>query len=265
MEDVMKKISFLLFLTLAAGFALAQEEEDGGIGLSAGLEFGISEINIEDGSTPYLNPGIAYENSFGDLDVYVGADYTLNFTDDVPQSLFAEEEVAYNLGLGDIHTLTFTLHNENDIVTVDPALSFGDANGDGSVFEPSVTYTLGLNPGDLYVTAGLPLTYLPETAVGTYGTVGFGFAFGLGLEATLNFGVNPEAEYAGTDFLVSYEYDAFYAEVEVNADKEFTTFTVTPEVDYSFKNFTFYINAEFADIGGEEVVISPAIGVTYSF
>jgi hypothetical protein len=266
-ESVMRKIAVLLLvLTLAAGFALAQEEEeDGGIGLTAGLEFGVSGINIEGDRTPYLTPGIAYENSFGNFDVYAGVDYTLNFTGGVPQSLFAEEEAAYNLSLGDIHTLTFTLHNENDIVSVDQEASFGDANEDGSIFEPSVTYTLGLSPGDLYVTAGLPLTYLPETALGTYGTAGFAFSFGLGLEATLNFGINPEAGYTGTDFLASYEYDAFYAEVEVNADKEFKTFTVTPEFDYSFKNFTFYINAEFADIGGEETAITPAIGVTYSF
>lgn len=262
----MKKIAVLLLaLTLTAGFIPAQEEEDGGIGLTAGLEFGVSGINIEDDRTPYLNPGIAYENSFGNFDVYAGVDYTFNFTEKVPQSLFAEEEVAYNLGFGDIHTLTFTLHNENDIVTAWPDLSFGEANGDGSIFEPSVTYTLGLNPGDLYVTAGLPLTYLPETALDTYGTVGFAFSFGLGLEATANFGINPEAEYSGTDFLIAYEYEPFYAEVEVNVDKEFKTFTITPEFDFSFQNFTFYINAEFADIGGEEVGITPAIGVTYSF
>jgi PIN domain nuclease of toxin-antitoxin system len=262
----MKKITLLLFvLTLAAGFALAQEEEDGGIGLTAGLEFGISGINIEEDQTPYLTPGIAFENSFGNFDVYAGVDYTFNFTDGVPQSLYAEEEAAYNLSLGDIHTLTFTLHNENDIYTAADPFKFGDANGDGSIFEPSVTYTLGLNPGDLYVTAGLPLTYQPETALGAYGTVGFGFSFGLGLEATLNFGVNPEAEYSGVDFLVSYEHDLFYAEVEINTDKEFTAFTVTPEFDYFFNNFTFFIKAEFADIGGEEIGITPAIGVTYSF
>ncbi|MDR2743320.1 MAG: hypothetical protein LBB98_14385 [Treponema sp.] len=262
----MKKITVLLLaLILVAGFVPAQEEEDGGIGLTAGLEFGVSGINVEDDRTPYLTPSIAYESSFGNFDVYAGVEYTFNFTDNVPQSLFAEEELAYNLSFGDIHTLTFTLHNENDIVTARPELSFGDANGDGSIFESSVTYTLGLNPGDLYVTAGLPLTYLPDTALGIYGTAGFAFSFGLGLEASANFGINPEAECSGTDFLVSYEYDAFYAEVEVNADKEFKLFTITPEFDYSFKNFTFYVNAEFADIGGEEVVITPALGVTYSF
>jgi hypothetical protein len=263
----MKKFTVLLIaLTLVTGFVPAQEEEDGGIGLTAGLEFGISGINIEDDKTPYITPGIAYENSFGNLDLAVGLEYTFNFTDGVPQSLFAEEEVAYNLSLGDIHTLTFTLHNENDIFTAaqDP-FTFGDANGDGSIFEPSVTYTLGLSAGDLYATAGLPVTYLDETALGTYGTLGFGFSFGLGLEATFNFGINPDAEYAGTDFLVSYDHDLFHAEVEVNADKEFTTFTVTPEFDYFFKNFTFFVKAEFADIGGEQVAVTPALGVTYSF
>jgi hypothetical protein len=263
----MRKIAVLLIvLTLVIGFAAAQEEEDGGIGLTAGLEFGISGINSEDDQTPYVTPGIAYENSFGSLDVYAEVDYTFNFTDGVPQSLYAEEELAYNLGLGDIHTLTFTLHNANDVAAVGPdPVKFGDANGDGSILEPSVTYTLGLSSGDLYVTAGLPIAYQPETALGLYGTVGYGFSFGLGLEATLNFGINPEAEYGGADFIVSYEQDAFYAEVEINADKEFSTFTVTPEFDYAFNNFTFFVKAEFADIGGDEIGITPAIGVTYSF
>jgi hypothetical protein len=263
----MKKMLVLLaVLSLAGAFAFAQEEEEGGIGLSAGLEFGISGINIEEDQTPYITPGISYENSFGNLDIYAGLGYTLNFTDDVPQSLFAEEEIAYNLPLGDIHTLTFTLHNENDIFTFVPEpLEFGDANGDGSIFEPSITYTLGLGLGDFYVGAGLPITYQPETAIGIFGTLGFGFSFGLGLETTLNFGIDPEAEYSGTDFIISYGQEQFYGEVEINADKEFEIFTVTPEFDYYLNRFTLYIKVEFADIGGDEVGITPAIGVSYSF
>jgi hypothetical protein len=254
---VRKLIIFLVVLTLAAGFVSAQEEEDSGIGLTAGLEFGVTGINVEEGKTPYLTPGIAYENSFGDFDVAAEVDYTFDFTDDVPQMFFAEEEVAYNLSLGDIHGLTFTLHNENDIVT---APEFGDLTG---TLEPSVTYTLGLNPGDFYAAAGLPLTYLTDTAVGFYGTLGFAFSFGLGLEATFNLALNPESGYDGTDLLVSYEQDSFYGEVEINIAKE--DITITPEFDYFFNSFTFYVNAEFAGIGADAVSITPALGVKYSF
>jgi hypothetical protein len=258
----MKKLMVLMIaLTLAAGFVSAQEEEDGGIGLTAGLEFGVTGVNVEDGAVPYLTPGIAYENSFGNFDVAAEVDYTFNFEDGVPQSLFAEEELGYNLSLGDIHGLNFTLHNENDIVTVS---DFGEANGYGSILEPSVTYTLGLSPGDFYVAAGLPLTYLPDFGLGTYATLGFGFSFGLGLEATFNFALAEEAGYDGTDFLVSYDHDLFHAEVELNIDSEFKTLKLTPEFDYFFKNFTFYVKAEFDGIG-DELVITPALGVTYSF
>ncbi|MDR0759180.1 MAG: hypothetical protein LBF74_03620 [Treponema sp.] len=258
----MKKFMVLVIvLTLAAGFVAAQEEEDGGIGLTAGLEFGVAGVNVEDGAVPYLTPGIVYENSFGDFDVAAEVDYTLNFEDGVPQSLFAEEELGYNLSLSDTQGLTFILHNENDIAT---APDFGEVNGDGSILEPNVTYTLGLSPGDFYVTAGLPVTYLPDFALGAYGTLGFGFSFGLGLEATFNLALAEESGYDGTDFLVSYGNDQFYAEVELNIDSEFKTLTITPEFDYFFKNFIFFVKAEFDGIG-DEVSITPALGVTYSF
>jgi hypothetical protein len=261
----MKKCMVLLIaMTLAAGSAFAQEEEDGGIGLTAGLEFGVSGINNEEEQTPYLTPGIVFERSFNNLDVYTELDYTLNFADKVPQSLYAEEEIAYNLPLGN-NTLTLTLNNQNDIVTAAPEpLKFGDANEYGSILEPSVTYTLGLNPGDFYVTAGTPFTYQADTAFGAYGTLGFAFGFGLGLEATCNFDITPEAGYGGTDFIVSYEHDTFYAEVELNIDNEFKVFTITPEFDYFFRNFTFWVNAEFDGVG-DEIAISPALGITYSF
>jgi hypothetical protein len=253
----------LIAMTLAVGFAFTQEEEDEGIGLTAGLEFGVSGINNEEDQTPYLTPGIVFERSFNNLDVYAELDYTFNFADKVPQSLYAEEEIAYNFLFGN-NTLTLTLNNQNDFVTAAPDLGFGEANGDGSILEPSVTYTLGLNPGDLYVTAGLPFTYQADTAFGTYGTLGFAFGFGLGLEATFNFDITPDAGYGGTDFIVSYEHDMFYGEVELNIDNEFKVFTITPEFDYFFRNFTFWVNAEFDGIG-DEIAITPALGVTYSF
>jgi hypothetical protein len=264
-EFWMKKIMILFVaLTLAVGFISAQEEEDSGIGLTAGLEFGVSGINaeIEELRIPYLTPSIAYENSFGNIDVAAEVEYTFNFAEEVPQSLFAEEEVTYNLSLGDTQGLAFTLHNENDIGTVP---EFTDESGDGSILEPSATYTLGLDPGDLYFIAGLPVTYLPDVAIGVYGTAGFAFSFGLGLEATANFAVNPDAGYAGTDFVISYEQESFYGEVEFNISDDFGLVTITPEFDYFFKNFTFYVKAEFADIGADDVYITPALGVKYSF
>ena len=52
--------------------------------------------------------------------------------------------------------------------------------------------------------------------------------------------------------------------VVVNGDK--SAFTITPEFDYYLGAFTFWTSVEFGNLGGDEdVSITPAIGVKYSF
>jgi hypothetical protein len=279
----------LIFAGMAAvlicSFAAAQE--DGGIGLTAKAEFGIWNINEADdqGKTFAIIPGLEYENVFLDdaLDVFAEVDYTIAIPSDDDEDtyhlLYLEEEAGYNFGLGDAMTLSVILNNQNNIM-ISPDADSGTNPFDG-VLEPSVKFAYAAGFGELSAQAGLPIGYaapyedIPgvsedggDTTIETYLTLAWASTFGLGVELTPKLALSPDSEYAGFDFLVSYETGPIYAEVEVNLPREIDDegVTVTPEFDYAFNNFTFYVKSEFGGIGGEgDVSISPAIGAKYSF
>jgi hypothetical protein len=259
----MKKLLMVLFImVLVCGFAAAQEENEG-IGLSAGAELGFGDV--ADDAVINITPQLVYENSFldGALDISAEIDYTFNFEEGVPQELYAEENIGYNLSLNEASTLTFTLHNENDFFTV-PEFLDGD---DGSVLEPSITYALGLDAGDLAFTLGVPIGYLPDTTVGAYLTAGFAFPFGFGVEVTANLAFSPDFDYADTNLVLSYGRDLFSAEVEIDADDNtFKIYTVSPSVEFYFGAFTAWAGADFGNVGGDgDISIEPFIGAKYSF
>jgi hypothetical protein len=261
----MKKILFVLFsLLLTCGFAAAQEEE--GLGLSAGVELSFGDVADE--AVFGIMPSLVYEHSFLDdaLDISAEIDYTITFEDETPQDVYAEENIGYNLFLNDASTLTFSLHNENNFST---APEFGDA-GDGSIFEPSVSYTLSLNgggSGELAFALGFPIGYLPDLTSGVYATAGYLFPFGLGVEATANLDFSPEAGYSETNLVISYAHtELFTAEVEVDADADFKIFTISPYLEWYFGSLTAWVGVDFENIGGKgSVGVSPYIGVSYSF
>jgi len=274
----------LLVIALLASFAAADDNE--GIGLSTGLEFGIGNVNkANDGKRfPYLMPMLIYENSFFDdtLDIYAELDYTFGFTkepdndgnDVYPQSLYSDLMIGYNLGLGDTSTLSFILENEFDEIILSP--KYKGVNSLTGIFTPAVKFNQKLNIGDLFAQIGAPITYIQydkdaDTAVGLDFTLGWNSSFGLGLEAKVCTLIVPgdDAGYTGVETTVSYETETIYIEVETIIPKEISNegVTVTPEFDYSFKNFTFYVKCEFAGIGVNDgnVIISPALGIKYSF
>jgi hypothetical protein len=280
----MKKCFFLfLVLCVVAGFAAAEDE---GIGLSAGLEFGIGNINkANDGdASPYLMPMIIYENSFLDdtLDVYAELDYTFGFTkepnedgDDVnPQSMYIDLMLGYNLKLGEASTLSFILENEFDEIIISP--KYKEDNALTGIFTPAVKFNQQLDVGDLYAKIGAPITYIQyykeaDTAIGLDFTLGWNSSFGLGIEAKFCTLLAPgeDAGYTGLETTISYETESIYFKVETIIPKEINDagITITPEFDYTFQKFTFYIKSEFAGIGitDSKVVISPALGIKYSF
>ena len=280
----MKKflVSFLI-LFLAVCFLAAGDE---GIGLSAGLEFGIenvSEANNEE-LKPYLMPLLIYENSFFDdsLDLYAELNYTFGFSKEpndggnevFPQSLYLDLMMGYNLGLGSASTLSFILENEFDEIIISPRL---DAiNALTGIFTPSLKFNQNFNFGSLFAQVGAPITYIQydkdaDTAVGLDFTLGWNSTFGLGIEAKILTLLVPgdNAGYSGFETTISYENGPVYFEVETIIPKEIGDegITITPQFDYSFRAFTFYANCEFSAIGlsGGDAIISPALGVKYSF
>jgi hypothetical protein len=274
----------LIFAGMAAvlicSFAPAQEGE--GIGLTPKLEVGFG--NVADEAEISLSPGVEYEKSFGDLDVFAEADYTIAIPSedgmDTFHVLYLEEEVGYNLGLGDAMTLSVILNNKNNIL-VSPDAPSGTNPFDG-VLEPSVKFAYAAGFGEVSAQAGFPIGYAApndsllgtsaddgDTAIDAYLTLAWASTFGLGVELTPNLALSPDSEYAGFDILINYENGPIYAEVEVNLPKEIDVggVTITPEFDYAFKGFTFYVKSEFGGIGVEDgdVSVSPALGAKYSF
>jgi opacity protein-like surface antigen len=283
----MKKFFVALFaLAMLASFAAADDDYDKGIGLSAGLEFGIGNINKANDveMSPYIMPMLIYENSFFDeaLDIYAEVDYTFGFTkepdgddaDVYPQSLYSDLMIGYNMGLGDTSTLSFILENEFDEIIISP--KYKESNSLTGIFTPTIKFNQELDIGDLFFKIGAPITYIQydkdaDKIVGLDFTVGWNSSFGLGLEAKACTVIVPsdDAGYTGTEAIVSYETKPIYIEVKTIIPKEIGDegVTVTPEFDYSVKNFTFYVKCEFAGIGisGGNAVISPALGIKYSF
>ena len=282
----MKKFfAALLVLVLSASFAAANDDDEG-IGLSAGLEFGIGNINKanDEEMSPYLMPILIYENSFFDnkLDIYAELDYTFGFTkepnedgDEVyPQSLYSDLILGYNLSIGSASTLSFILENEFDEIIISPtSKKFNALTG---IFTPAIKFNHEFDIGDLFAKIGSPITYIQydkdaDTSVGLNFTIGWDSAFGLGIEAKVCtlFVPGDDAGFSGVETIITYETETIYIEVETIIPKEISNegVKVTPEFDYSFKNFTFYVKCEFTGIGtsGGNVIISPALGVKYNF
>jgi hypothetical protein len=274
----MKKITLLfLVLCVAANFAAAEDE---GAGLSAGLEFGVVNASKADDSdiSLYLMPMLIYENSFfdGALDLYAELDYTLGLADEDdsnPQSLYVDLSVGYNISLGEESTLSFILENEFDEIIISPKIE--DGNSLTGIFTPAVKFNQSFSFGDLYAQIGAPVTYIQydkdaDTAIGLDFTLGWDSGFGLGIKAKICSLLTPSdaAGYTGLELTVSYEVERVYFEVEalIPNDIDNEGITITPEFDYYLKNLTFYLKSEFSGIGTSgDIIISPALGIKYSF
>jgi hypothetical protein len=260
-------IAFLV-LTIACGFVMAE-----GLGIDAGVDFTFEDVTDVGDSAYILKPTVEYTNSFGALDLYIDLEYPIKFgteDEELYQEPYLEEEVGYNLFFGAASTLSLILNNQNTFY-LSPDVGDGNNKFIGTL-EPSVKFNQGFNFGDLYAQLGFPIGYLPEADGGDIPIaskliLGFGHSSGFGAEITLNYGLSPDAEYGKTELLLSYERDAIYAELDVVvADKDFNSISITPEFDYSINAITLWASIAFDGIGSDgDIVISPTVGVKYSF
>jgi hypothetical protein len=273
----MKKFLVMLAaLTLFGGFAFAQEDDDG-IGLDAGVEFGFGDV--ADKAVFSFAPQITYESSFldGALDIFAEGIYTLAFDEEVGQEASLEEELGYNFSLGSASTLSIIANNYNEFV-IAPKVDSDFANAANGTFTPSLKFTQSPDFGDIYGQVGLPIEYAffekdQDTGLGLDLTAGMAAGFGLGVELTAHFAFQPESDYAGLDLILSYENGSIYGEVEFDTGKDFRDISIIPEFDYSFNAFTVWVKAEIGNINASEddlgvkpgVSFAPAIGIKYSF
>jgi hypothetical protein len=237
------------------------------IGLSAGLYgegFYLWDTDIKE---YFLTPLVAYDRSFGKVDLYVRGEYTFGLTTLFPQFFFAEEKIAVHLPLGSLSEFQCRLSHETDL-RINPE----DATGRGSGrVSPELGYALFLPPGEISLAAGLPWTYRMwgggDSLFGLDVSAAYTTPFWLGFKALAHFILTPDAGFEGMEAAVNLRGDQFYAELAFNAKESFGYFSLTPEFDYLFNSFTFWGSVEFGDIGyyGHKVSISPGLGVKYRF
>ena len=295
----MKKLLVLFFaLILAGGFVFAQ---NGGLGLSVGAEFGIENMNKAndiDETYPYLMPMIIFENSFLDnsIDLYAELDYTYGFTKETgtdgndanPQVLYFDLVLGFNLDLGYGSTLSFLVENENESII---APKYDHLNSFGGLLTPGLKFTQETAFGDFYAQADYPFYYRhpykdADFASGLNFTVGLDNSYGFGIKVQEYNSMTPKMVwYNGLDLTLSYDTGIIYAEVKAEIGKYFDYadaikdevepdrlgVSIIPELVFSLLGFTAYINCRFDYIGAKvfdkkaDVMISPAIGIKYSF
>jgi len=290
-------IIFFLALGLSAGFIYAddEEEETTSIGLSAWLEFGIVDINKADDREmwPYLMQVLTYDNSFfdGALDIYAEADYTAGLVKEPDEdvnwnSLYVDLFAGYNFSFGGASTLSFMLENEFEEIVFTPV--YDGENAITGIVTPAVKFNQKFSFGGIYAQIGLPVTYTQYNKDADVTTwldfkLGWKSNFGLGIYAKIYNQLSPDdnAGYLGLESIVSYGTGPVYFQVKLLFPHDFDGLDITPRYgdffnhgviitprfEYYFKSFTFYAKCKIANIGvdGENIRISPALGVIYSF
>jgi hypothetical protein len=275
----MKKFPILfLVLALAAGFAAADDAEDsddaGGIGFTAGLEFGIVGVNKPndaENASPYLDVFVEYGNSSldGALDVYASLLYDADLTeggDPYPQYLTLDFMIGYNLGLGDSSTLSFILENENDFTLVPKA--YADTIG---IMKPGLKFNQSIkDTGDFYGQLDFPVAYLYKGSDKTYSgldiTLGWASAFDLGIEAGGHILFTPNDKiskdetvngFTGISITASYGNGPIYADIAATVSVKKASYD-----QYYSSSFPY---SYFDTLAGTAVSITPSFSYSFDF
>jgi len=247
----------LLVLLLVTGFAFAED-----IGLTAGLEFGISNVNKDD-RAPYITAMLEYENTFLNdaLSLSTELDYTVAFSDDNPMDLYWDLGMGYSFHFGRISTLSILLENEL-------FFTFKPENDLYGIVSPGIEYFHTTRIGNVYLNVFFPISYATDNHVGMDFTIGWTGKKGrLGLDLLATHTIAPHFEYTNKCLTVFYKTGPVYFEVETWFPHSIKTFgvTITPRFECYFGAFTFYTYCKFAGLGTDVKTVSPALGAKFSF
>ena len=247
----------LLVLILVTGFAFAED-----LGLTAGLEFGISNVNDED-RAPFITAILEYETTFLNdaVSLFTELDYTFAFSDDNPMDLYWDLELGYNFRFGRISTISILLENEL-------FFTFKPENDTYGIVSPGIEYFHNTRLGDIYLNAFFPISYATDDHVGMDFTIGWVSKSGrLGLELMATHTITPDFGYTNKRLVVFYKTGPVYFEVETWFPESIgdSGVIIIPRLELSFNAFTFYTYCEFGGLGADAITISPAIGAKFSF
>lgn len=225
----------LLYALIAADNATAcsacsrsrHHSHNEGFAVSVGIEFGIDNVNDNDGMEPYIGSIVMYDEALlnGRLNINIGLGYFFEFVkkDDAdfnkvfPQILTLDAGLGYNLDLRNTSTLSFLLDSYTDF-RLAPRLD----NNVVSILSPGIRFSETLGFGGMYAQIGFPL-HFPSYDFDMEFTLGWISTFGLGLSLDTNFNLSPKADWGG----------------ELGAI-----------VSYSYERYSFYVRGLFKGIGG---------------
>jgi hypothetical protein len=269
----MKKILVsLLLLAALSGFAMAQEAEDEGIGLSVGIEAGVQNLQASNEGDPaegrrvyFLAPILEYENTLAGFDVYLKGQYFFGFLspfygeDNRGRWLETEQDISYT---AEADKLTATLGLNNELVyelTQYPKDGGGPFWYDGA-FEPSLTFAYDLDVAEVRAGGGVNLAYeqfADDAESGSFYTIGFS-ASGVGVDFRQNFLYSDvdgamQNKWSNFDIVLSYEKeDVFYAEVEIETgSKKWKSLQLTPSFEVYLGDITLVGEAAIYALGDD--------------
>jgi hypothetical protein len=251
------------------------------LGIVLGFQIDLGDFNDKKNDYISLRPSLAYLNSFGGLDIFLSAFYTVSLDDpglwpagrnETLETLHRgglEENMAYTFDLGERFTLALGLDNQNQF-NFTPGVDSSAVNSTGggsllsyAVLEPSLGIGWDTGFGELGVTNSFPLSYAGSKALDYTASVSFNADIGFGLtisglfqnlwvDRDSEYGrTNPVFQYGETELILNYWRGPFFASLALTADAGFSQFGVEPYLSYRIKKITLFASLLFNNLGAE--------------
>jgi hypothetical protein len=225
-------------------------------GFVAGLETG----GVTDAGQTNITPRVEYAGSFGNVDVYGAAFYTVFFHKPHSHQADFAENIAWRLSPDEDSRLVFRLDNEDLIVFFPDTAVFAYA-----ALDPGAVYSRAFGFGDLSLSLGFPVLIKPESGLNTYVTASYEHPIGLNVSLCSRFSLVPGAAYGGTTLNLGFAWDTFFARMAFIINKDFTALDIRPYAEFTLGHVVLWAGAEFGGLGTEDVSVNPFIGTAYHF